>query len=331
MSTPIQFKGQQYASVEDMPPAIRKIYEKAQAAANLKAKLNADEAVGHMATGQAQHPWDVNAGSGAIAVPAGFEGVTGLGQTEQVYLAQPSELGVLIGVLILGLAFLMPGLFLLVAPIFTSMFKDPPWVAGLIFTLIGSLLVGLSVWSMWSNRVGIHAVVVYHDGFAFEQGGSVQTWQWPEIATIFSNETFHMSKRGAQWTDREYTLSRNNGEKVVLTSYQLANVRGLISVIKRRALPEMLPPLQQAYQAGQPVTFGPVTVSREGGIEVGGKNVAWSDVVKVEVKSGDLLVTMQKRGVLSGHHSVRASTIPNIEALCQIMGLDPWMIDLTHV
>src|SRR5258707_928377 len=137
MSTTIQFEGQEYASVEGMPPDVRKAYEKAQATAHLRAKLKADGTVGHATTDQPKHPWDESARSSGIAVPAGFEGVTGLGHAEQVYLANPSELAVLIPLLILGLAFLVPGLFLLVGPMFTTTFMDSPWVVGIIFTLLG--------------------------------------------------------------------------------------------------------------------------------------------------------------------------------------------------
>ncbi len=133
------------------------------------------------------------------------------------------------------------------------------------------------------------------------------------------------------WTERVYTLVKQDGEKVVLSSYQLEDVTKLIDVLKRRVYALLLPLLQQAYAASQNVTFSPVTVNKQDGLQDGGKRFAWADVLKVEVKNGSLLVTMKQSGVLGGHHSVRASKIPNVEMLCQLIRLDPWTIDPAHL
>ncbi len=77
------------------------------------------------------------------------------------------------------------------------------------------------------------------------------------------------------------------------------------------------PPLAAAYGAGQPQTFGPVTVARAGGLTLGGTTYAWDAIQDVKVEYGRFKVTLRD----GKKHEVRVSTLPNVELLGRLIGV----------
>ena len=232
-------------------------------------------------------------------------------------------------VLVIGLMFMVVGL---VVGFFAFNPKDlaAAIIPALTFGGIGGLLFLIAVWTLWSLALGIQALVLYRDGFAYSYlGRGVQTWRWREITTIFSNETFQTGKRSS-WTNRTYTIQKESGEQITLTNYQLEKVTEVIAAIKQNTYALLLPPLAGQYNSGQPVTFGPVTVHRDNGIQANGKHYTWDKILDVKVKQGSLLITMKDSSLFGGYHKVRASTIPNIEMLCHLIGVNPVSIDLAY-
>lgn len=347
MSHPIRFKGQTYNSVEDMTPEDRTAYEagRAQIQAGMaqfeagEAQIRAGEAKyqAGMAEYEAAergsrgvaHAWDT--GSNGINVPAGYESVTQLGPAEQVFLINRELAAGIVGI-VFGLMGLIPGgLFfvMLIASIVQGHFEPFYLILTPLFLGLGGFIFAAGWRTLWSQWRGIRSLVIYKDGFACHQSETVQVWPWQEITTIYSDESFHTMKRGF-YTTLIYTLSKQNGETITLSDSQFLEIRKLISTIKQRVVPLLSPPLKKAYDEGQSVTFGPVTVSKQG-IQAHGKEFAWGDVLNVEVKKGNLTINLKEAKLVGGHPGVRGRTIPNIESLCQLIGLDPWMIDLTYV
>jgi hypothetical protein len=195
---------------------------------------------------------------------------------------------------------------------------------------IGGLLSLLALRSLWSLWSGIQTVVLHQHGCAWRIGGKVKSCRWADIARVFSRVTFEAGTHGAGWTDYAYTIETHGREKLVLTGFQVDNLSRLIDAIKKSAYAVLSPPLVEQYGSGQSVTFGPVTVHRDAGITAGGKLYAWETILDVKVKQGSLLITMKDSSLLGGHHKVRASTIPNIEVLCQIIGVEPGSIELAY-
>src|SRR5438046_2069800 len=70
-------------------------------------------------------------------------------------------------------------------------------------------------------------------------------------------------------------------------------VEGLPACIEKRVYERLGPPLADAYQAGQPLTFGPVTVARASGLTIGGTTYAWTDIRNIQVEYGRLTVTLR--------------------------------------
>jgi hypothetical protein len=167
----------------------------------------------------------------------------------------------------------------------------------------------------WGTPVA-HAAVRYQDGLAYRaKGKEIHTLRWGEVAAIVTNNRFH-----ANYTQCEYTLVKPSGEKLILDDW-LKGVERLAAYIKKPVYERLGPPLADAYSAGQPLTFGPVTVGRTSGLTMGGTPYTWDAIQDVKVEYGRFKVTLRtgQKGQPGGQ--ARANAIPNIELLCQLIGV----------
>lgn len=167
----------------------------------------------------------------------------------------------------------------------------------------------------------VNIMVRYHDGLAYRTSGQeVHTLLWPEVAVITSNITTHTNQnRGGFATthyDREYTLTKNNGDQLILDD-GLKDVGEEAWEIKQVVFPLLRPPALQRYKSGEALTFGPVTIEQPTGLQLEGKLYAWDAIQNVQISGGQLKVTLST----GKHHEARVSAIPNVELLCQIIGV----------
>jgi len=163
-------------------------------------------------------------------------------------------------------------------------------------------------------------LVLYHDGLAYHTGGrEIYTWRWSDVAAILSKVHRYSN---------EYTLIKSNGEKLILDdALGFKDFNEKIKPIKHAVYTLLYPPLEQHYNAEQVVTFGPVTVHRTKGLQMGDKSYAWADIIDVKVEYGRLKVTTSD----DHKHETRTSEIPNVELLCRLIGVKPDSIDLCEI
>jgi hypothetical protein len=162
-----------------------------------------------------------------------------------------------------------------------------------------------------------NVMVRYRDGLAYRTGGKdVHTWRWDEVAVIQSNLTRHLTTHGSGYTEHEYTLTKPSGEKLILDD-GLKGVGGAAETIKAAVFARIGPPLAQRYQAGEALTLGTVTIQRQNGLRLDGKPYAWDTIQDIKVESGRFKVTMRD----GKKHEARVSAIPNVELLCQMIGV----------
>jgi hypothetical protein len=159
-------------------------------------------------------------------------------------------------------------------------------------------------------------LVRYRDGLAYQAGSkAVHPLAWEAIASITSNLTFHPEQRNS-WTDHEYTLATTNGEKLILDD-GLKGVAQEAPAIKQAVYALLRPPALQAYKGGQALTFGPVTAHKTSGLQLEGQAYAWSAIQDVRLEHGRLRLTLTG----GQKHETRVSAIPNVELLCQLIGV----------
>jgi hypothetical protein len=159
-------------------------------------------------------------------------------------------------------------------------------------------------------------LVRYRDGLAYRAGDAfVHAWHWSEVAVIQTSMARHPVKDNA-WTSHEYTLIRQDGEKLILDD-EIKGVWDAAEYIKTAVFALLRPPLKQRYQAGEALAFGPVTVHQQAGLQLDGQTYAWDTIADVKLEHGQLKVTLRNRQ----KHAAHTSAIPNIEVLCQLIGV----------
>jgi hypothetical protein len=171
----------------------------------------------------------------------------------------------------------------------------------------------------------VYAMVRYRDGLAYQTGGKdIHLLRWDEVAVIQSNITRQHSAH-SEWTQHECTLTKLSGETLILDE-GLDLMGDALFWIRASVVALMGPRLGQRYQAGEALTFGPVTVQRQNGLQLDGKLYAWDAIQDMKVESGRFKMT-QRDGK---KREARASAIPNIELLCQVIGVQLQIPELAY-
>jgi hypothetical protein len=249
--------------------------------------------------------------SAPLAPPRHFEGVTTLGPIRSVWttkegaLLMPTILTIIGGGLLTG------------AVVVGWIAKTPLAGGGLLLPAVILLSIGAWHWRLLGSAAS--TVVVYEEGFAARIGSRVSLWPWQAITAIVSDLRFASASK-------KYVVSNQSGDAVVLIDARFEEVQSLMESIKRHVRAVLLPSLQRAYDDGTPITFGPVTVSREG-VAARGRQLPWGAIGNVDVKDGRLVIAPRNGEKIE----VRASRIPNIELLGELIGVNPVAMDLTYM
>ncbi len=157
------------------------------------------------------------------------------------------------------------------------------------------------------------ALVLYRDGFAYRSGAeTIRVWRWDEVSVIMSNADFQHTRNAYH----SYTLTKQSGETLTLDE-TLENITDLIEPIKRNVYAHLLPPVTASYNSGAAILFGPLTIQRQNGLQMGGKSFRWEDIMDIKIVRGQFTITLRD----SRRYEVRTATIPNVEMLCRIIGL----------
>ena len=235
-----------------------------------------------------------------VVVPPQFQ-VTTLGRPVRVY---PSLGGVSV-----GWVFIVFGGVVLTFAVVLAIMVNPfafiaPGLVGVILTIGG-------VSNTLEQRGAADAVVQYEDGFAAQIGKRVIVFPWEEITSVVSNVV--VSKKGTAMST--YRITHKNGETVNVNT-GIAEVKILIQPIKEHAHALLFPAMQKAYDQGETLTFGLVTVNREE-IAAKGRRISWSGVATAVIERGDLVVKPKSGEPIEVH----VSQIPNVEQLAELVGI----------
>jgi len=343
------FNGKVYQSIEEMPPEERAIFERLREklaqkypgqdldslvanALNRAETFSSEVKVQFKVPGAGldEAPVAWGGAAGTAPVPSGFETVTGLGGAVKSYLAareNPWWQAVTgLGLVLVG--FIMDG-FPLVSMLKGGSFESAVGVLilpGTILFLLGAYLLIYPVQVLQRRASAIQALVIYRDGFAYRTPAQLYSIGWGDIASIVSHEKFHYSNH-TSYTARRYSFSLSNGAEFTLTDDQFSEISEIEEAIKGSAYAVLLPPLKAAYQGGAPLTFGPVQVSQTNGLEAHGKAFRWDAILNVAVKKGRLIITDRDGKAFE----VKTELIPNLEMLCQLIGIKAYTIDQVYI
>ena len=291
MSPAIHYHGEEYSGLEAMPPDVRAAYEREQH--------------GHAQHEHPRHqaepaPEDDSDDDGDEADEADDDGVPGMPHVAPAWG----------GARLKGTVAVPPG--------FGSVTGLGPAVA-----VHESITWMLPSFGPPRPKVAVR----YRDGLAFQaHGKDIHTWRWEEIAAVQSSlERQRTAGDGGYYTLVEYTLAQPSGEKIIL-DVRLKQLDQLAAAVKKAVYALIGPPLAQQYRAGQALTFGPVTIHQQNGLQANGKLHAWDAIQDIQVENGQLKLTFGD----GKKHNVRVSAVPNFELLCQLIGLEPDLFAMTY-
>jgi hypothetical protein len=173
---------------------------------------------------------------------------------------------------------------------------------GIVIAIVGYLAIEVSL------RYRQTQVLIFQKGLARVRDGKVETVRWESIQGMWQNVTKHYTNGVYTGTTHVYTLQTNDGKKYVFNdSIKQAEQLGtqLQNVITSIRLPEAY----SAFQSGQTVNFGPLSISQSG-VSKGNQTVPWNEIQGVEVVKGH--VKFKKQGAWFNFANVGVSQIPNL-------------------
>jgi hypothetical protein len=179
----------------------------------------------------------------------------------------------------------IPGtLCIVVGPLFPR-FLGLVWVGG---------WVGFAVWwiARQLRRTKVHAVV-YTGGFVLDDGRRFTVWHWEDVAALNTqNFDFHIYNFFVQvnrFLATSYRLRHRDGTEYRFWSTQGPRAAQFGRLVQNETHARMLPAALARLQAGESVDFGPFRMEPTG-LAFHGHSVPWSEVGRVTVRQGKLLI-----------------------------------------
>ena len=189
-----------------------------------------------------------------------------------------------------------------------------PWYALALIALLIFLILG--VLRIIASR---QSVSVYERGLRLSFGPQ-KNLRWEEIAGL-ATETSHYHFFGISLKNSFQGMIYPNIHKPIRLTNNIQDLPELLTLIKARLYPRLLPNLVANLEKGQSLHFGPLAMRKDGLILSNkktsnvGQTVPWVRLQSVDVVSGYLVVE------LSDHtrRKLPISKIPNIELLLQLI------------
>jgi len=177
---------------------------------------------------------------------------------------------------------------------------------GLVYALPGAL------WFISTIRKRSLRVLVFPEGLSLTKGGKTEIIRWDDM------EAVRQTIRKSQYTFTFYscTVQLHDGSKYTFNN-ALRNVDQLISTIQQESTHRILSRVSEAYDAGQTIPFGKLSVSKAG-ISKGNNTLPWDQVKGVTVNNG--VVTIKKQGSLFKWTSVTVAETPNFYVFAYVVG-----------
>ena len=254
-------------------------------------------------------------------VPSQFSSVIGMGTVQAIYQARKVNkwIGLVIGLLSLA-GF---GLMLLITAYSTYEQVAKYGAAVLVKTatplmVISCILFIIAVVALWSAFINWNkALVFYQHGFAYNDRKGVQTWRWEDVLNFKAAVTRHYTNGIYTGTTHVYSIEGRDGQKFVMGDV-INKIEEAADRIRSGIFPGLYSRYAQVYNSGQLLHFGPVTLSKVNGIQIGKKVYPWDQVAQVSIRQGYVQVGKQGGGWFSGA-SAAAATIPNLEVFLSII------------
>lgn len=253
-----------------------------------------------------------------------FEHVAGLGRLLDVYPLRHRFI-VRWGYVFAGLVGLLGGATVLIfalAEAYRRYFQFGPaavppnlWIylaagSGLI---LAGLYFELNAYLNWPK-----AIALFEGGFTILDRSGFHSWRWEEITSVYTSVSRGIYGNTVRGARHRYTLVDRSGKQIVLDD-TWKRVDALAAYVRERVTPQLYRRTADAFNRGETLRFGPLLMSKEGGIQFGKKACHWKDIQGVAVKDGFLVMTYGEEGMGHKRKRIPVSTVPNLDVLVSLL------------
>jgi hypothetical protein len=188
---------------------------------------------------------------------------------------------------------------------------------GLIFALIG---LGIIIKAYLNRNLRVH---VYENGLLFRKRDRNDVIRWDQITFVWhkvnktttTNTTTNPSTGYTTTTrstriDHSYIVQRTDGVKFVFDN-TFSRLRELGKTIEQESARYLYPQAVAAYNAGQALVFGKMSVSRSG-LSDGRKTLSWNELKSIKVDENNGAIAIRKQGKWLNWSNISLSETPNI-------------------
>jgi hypothetical protein len=153
-------------------------------------------------------------------------------------------------------------------------------------------------------------VYIYDYGFVDKRGSqAAQPFRWDQVEAVWYQVTRHYRNGIYTGTTHRYRVRRQDGYEIVLND-RFTKVGELGDLVSNRVTNAKLPQVMAAYNAGQTVTFGPLSISRQGIQNSRGNLLPWMEIKDVSLQNG--YVAVSKAGKWLNWSTQPVREIPNV-------------------
>lgn len=150
-------------------------------------------------------------------------------------------------------------------------------------------------------------VYVCSDGFAFARGGRVDAFRWDQVEAMWQAVTRRYSYGVYMGATHKYTVRRKDGVRVVFND-RFAQVEDLGNALSHAITNVVFPQALAAYNAGQTITFGSLSISLQG-VSNGRETLPWGQIKEIGVNRG--IISVRREGKWLNWSTIYASRVPN--------------------
>jgi len=187
----------------------------------------------------------------------------------------------------------------------------------------GLLMLGGGGWQLYvAIRDHDLRVVTLEKGVVRVGGGKTLVLPWDDITLVYQAITDHYRNGIKTNTTHVYTIFRTDKTKIVFND-SIKKVENLGTTIQKETTARLMPGYAKAYNAGNPVKFGKLTLSKSG-INNGKETIPWDQVDAVNINRGQ--ISVRKQGKWLGWAGQSAAATPNLfvflSLVDQIVGIN---------
>jgi hypothetical protein len=190
--------------------------------------------------------------------------------------------------------------------------SDPSGAAGMaVLGILGLLLLAVGVYCLLFGVIYKNwHVYVYERGFIYKKGNpAAQPFRWDQIEAVWYQVTRRYTNGIYTGTSHKYRVRRQDGYEIVLND-RFTKVATLGDLVHNQVTAAKMPQVIAAYNAGQTITFGPLSVNTQGIWNSSGNLLPWPEIKDVSMQSG--YVAVSKAGKWLRWSSQPVRDIPNI-------------------